>query len=113
MSLQGGRRISPEAAGAVALSDTIKAVYGTTATVLTAPAGDYKMLVMMADVGDWRVRLGSVAGSMPASADPGAAITDGTGGAKIGEGKSLVIPCNGSVTVKGYTATSVLTYWWL
>lgn len=114
MSLQGGRRISPEAAGAVALSDTIKAVVGTTAVAITKPVGDFKLLCLQAAKGDWAIRLGDFHTSgMPAAAVPSVAVTDGTGGWRIPEGRELVIPCTGTVTVKGYASDSALSYFWL
>lgn len=110
--LEGQRVVGVEDLGAIPVSNTVKALVGTTATVLTKPAGA-KLLVLVADKGAWRFRIGSVAGSMPAAVDPAASVTDGTAGVKILEGSKQVLSAPGTVTVKGYNATDVLTYYWV
>jgi hypothetical protein len=91
---------------------SVHSVYGSTATLLTRPTGA-TTLVLMADKGAWRVRVGDhVVSGMPAAADPTASITDGTGAVKIKEGEYVSIPSPAEVTVKGYAGTDALTYFW-
>ena len=111
--LKGQRVIEAEEAGAVALSDSIKAVVGTTATALTRPSGA-RMLVLQADVNGWRVRLGDFHTSgMPSVEFPAASVTDGSAGWYIAAGRTLTLPAAGVVTVKGYAGSSVLSYYWV
>jgi len=111
------RVISIDDAGAIALADEVNVVYGSTATLLTKPARDVKLLVMRADKGSFRVRTGAAAGpvalAMPAAVDPTASISNGSGGWKISEGQELVLPVPDYITVKGYAGTDALSYFWV
>lgn len=96
------------------LAADVNAVYGQTATLLTAPVGA-RLLVLNADKGTWRYALGDRTSSpaMPSTALPAASITDGTGAMMLGEGDRIVLPGPKFVTVKGYAADSALTWYWV
>jgi hypothetical protein len=107
------RKAEADEVGAITLAEDVYTVYGSTATKLTRPAGT-TMLVLHADKGGWRLRMGDrVSAGMPSAVDPGAAITDGTGAIKLKEGDRLVLTAPAEVTVKAYNATDALTYYWL
>lgn len=117
MANYGGQRIiSVEDMGALALSDEVNAVVGTSATKITKPTGALKAkaLVLMSDKGGFRVRRGDfVSSGMPTVEYPTVSVTDGTGGLYIPSGGFVILPAPDQVTVKGYAADSVLTYYWL
>jgi hypothetical protein len=104
--------ISEADVGEVPLDAEVNHVVGTTATTLTRPA-NAKFLVLAADKNAFRLRKGAGA-SMPAQALPAASVTDGTGALYLPEGKTVTLPVfdTTAVTVKGYDAGSVLTYYW-
>ncbi len=56
---QGSRIIAPEDQGAMTLSNDVTQVMGTTAVVISRPAGSPGVLYLAADVGSWRVRPGN------------------------------------------------------
>lgn len=108
------RVISLEAAGAIALASEIQAAVGTTHILALKPTTFVpRFLVMAADKGNWRVRVGDWTGEGDPDEFPASSITDGTSALLIAEGRSLVIPAPDAVTLKGYAADSVLTYYWV
>lgn len=113
--LKGQRVIDLESMGAIALPSEINHVVGTTATLLAKPSETgkqlYRALVLKADKGNWRVRVGDFSASgMPSVDMPTTTQTDAAGAWVLLEGEPLVLPIGTQFTVKGYTATSVLTY---
>jgi hypothetical protein len=200
------QQISLEALGVLPLSDAINNVVGTASTVLVRPSGA-KAIVLMADVGDFRVKLGdntvktisavsgnnltvtghglfngqgpiqlattgslpsglaastdywviyidantiqlatsqantvnstgmavptgsgapvpitlssagtgtnTIVDGMPATESPATTTTDGSGGVLVSQGASPVFSAPSSLTVKGYTSGSVLSYYWI
>ena len=117
--VRGQRIISPEEAGAVALAPAVNSVVGTAVTVLAAPS-NVRFLVLKADNLGFRLRLGDHTGGagsddsvMPATEQPAASITDGTGGWYLAPGEKLVIPAPSKITAKGFAAGSVLSYYWV
>lgn len=115
MSDLGGQRVLPaEALGALPIPDTVDCVVGATATLLTRPTNARTALVLLCDKGGFRVRLGDYhASGMPGAINPGASVTDGSAGVLVAEGASVVLGAPEKITVKGYAADSVLTYYWL
>lgn len=110
--LHGQRVISPEAMQAIALGE-VNVVYGSTATLLTRPAGK-TVLVLRADAGSFRLRLGDhVSTGMPTAFAPGAAISDGTGSWALAANAERIMPAPATMTVKGYAGTDALSYYWL
>lgn len=116
MSLEGQRPLSPEAIGAVPVSDRISHVVGTTATLLTKPAGA-QVLYLVAEKGVFRLRVGDQTSSMPADPYPAATVTNGSGGfllRSVGDqSQGIPMPAPNRVTVKGYSSDAVLSYYWL
>jgi hypothetical protein len=110
MSDYRDRTISLDAAGAVPVAATVNHVYGNTAIKLTRPSGK-SMLVIMAEVGSWRLRLGDHVSSPPAA--PTGNVTNGSGSILLTEGKSLVMPAPRELTVKTAGASNILTYYYL
>lgn len=111
---KGQRVISPEDLGALPIASEINHVVGTNAKKLSRPSPNARVLVLMADKGSWRLRLGDhVASGMPSAVDPTTEVTDGSGAYKVAEGTKHVLAAAGEVTVQGYAATDVLTYYWL
>lgn len=106
------RRADVADVGAISLSDAIFHLKGDVATVLVRPA-NASMLVLIAEVGDWRVKLGDKDDAMPAAYAVAASVVDGTGAHGLPELESVVITAPHQVTVKGYTANDVLTYYWI
>ena len=43
--------------------------------------------------------------------DPAASISDGYGAQKLGAGATMIVSAPSKLTVKGFGATDVLTYW--
>lgn len=116
MSLEGQRPMPPEATGASPVSDKIFHIVGTTATLLTKPLGA-QTLYLTADKGIFRLRVGDHVADMPADPYPSASVTDGSGAfllRAVGDyPQGMAIPAPNRVTVKGYSADSVLSYYWL
>jgi hypothetical protein len=111
--LQAQRVIGLGEAGVVALSDAINHLVGTATTVLARP-GDKTFLVLIAETGNFRARLGShTEPEMPATADIAMAVGDGTGALRLAAGNRTVLPAPKVITVKGYSASDVLTYYWV
>lgn len=95
------------------ISDEINSVVGDTATLIEKPEGNFVALVLMSDNGSFRVRLGDKTAEMPATEFPAASVSDGTSGLLLGPGWWTTLPAPSAVTVKGYAADSVLTYYWI
>lgn len=110
MNYHGQKRATLENSGAVPIPEEIYHVYGSAATVLTrgSPA---RHLVLVAEVGDWRIKPGTF-GSL-SSAAPSASVTDGSGSLLLKEGDQLVIPAPDVISVRGPAAGSILTYFWV
>lgn len=72
----------------------------------TIPGGD------AIDISDVGTSTNKLTGMTVATAKPTAADANGTGCVPLGEGISFTMQAPTSLTVKSYTATSVLTYWW-
>jgi hypothetical protein len=107
------RMLQAEQIGCLPVSDAINHVYGSTATLLEKPTGKHT-LVLVADKGGFRLRVGDyVASGMPSTEYPAAGVTNGSGALYLGQGGVLVMPGPSDVTVKGYAADSVLTYYWI
>jgi hypothetical protein len=105
--------ISQADAGALPIPALVYAYVGTTAKKLDNP-GSKSFLVLIASKGAWNLRLGDfVSSGMPSAVDPASSVTDGTAGVKLPEGGSLVLPVPATVTVKAYSATDALVYYWL
>ena len=104
----------PDLIGALPLAGGVNAVVGVTPTLLTRP-NTAKFLVLMTDRCGFRIRRGNfVSSGMPADEMPAASITDGTGGIYVREGGSVVLSANVPLfTAKGYTAGSVLSYFFI
>jgi hypothetical protein len=99
--------------GILPLAGAVNAVVGVTAVALTKPT-TARFLVLRADKGGFRLRRGDVVADMPAAEFPTTAVTNGSAGWHVAEGQTLTLPDTVSaVTVKGYAATSVLTYYWV
>ncbi len=98
--------------GLLPLESDIFCVVGSTATKLTRPANKTG-IVLIAQAGDWSVRSGDKVGSMPSAYSPVATITNGTGAFPIKEGSCVTIQAPGELTVKGYTSTDALVYYWI
>lgn len=117
MSLAGQYILHPDAIGAVPLSDKIFCIMGAdTPGTLTRPddRDNYQYLVLMADVGDWRIRLGASTLAFPTQLDPDVTDdADGTGGVKLTAGNSLVLPAGSAFNVGAYNPTDVLSYYWV
>lgn len=100
-------------ARALPIPALVYAHVGTTAKKLDNP-GSKRFLVLIASKGSWNLRLGDyVSSGMPSAVDPASSVTDGSAGAKILEGATLVLPCPATLTVKAYNASDALTYYWL
>jgi len=101
------------ALAALPVAGEVHHVVGSTATLLTRPAG-MTMLVLAADKGNWRFRMGDrTSAGMPAAFQPAATVSDGSGAFGIREGARQVFTAAALSTVKGYNADDVLTYYWL
>ncbi len=194
LGFNGQRIISMEDLGALAIASAVNSIVGETETLISKP-GVEDVLVLMADKGGWRVRIGdyvaktftaattdiitdadhgyttgdgpyemtNAGGALPAglavSTDyfivsldddtysvaltlalaqagtvvditdtgtgthtiagmpsvemPATTISNGHGAMFLGEGAGVPLPSPNSITVRGYAATSVLTYFWL
>lgn len=110
-NLRGQSVPSPEALGTLPLASEINSHVGTSKLLITRPAGARTGLVLMADKGSFRVRSGDV--DMPSTLQPAASVTDGTGGLLLSEGAALVLAAPSEVSIQGYAADSVVTYYWL
>lgn len=104
-------------ASAMALSEYIFHHVGIAAKLISIPSeddGGAKLLVLRADKGNWRVRLGDrVATGMPTTENPSVSDVDGTGAWLLKEDETIVIAAPVDITVKGYVGDSVLSYFWL
>ena len=109
---EGQTVLSVHDLGLMAVSDRVYHAYGAVTQVLAKPA-DASSLVLIAEKGTWRTRVGFHAGAMPASATVGAVVADGSGSILLAEGVMMALPAPANVTVRGYAADSVLTYYWL
>jgi hypothetical protein len=70
-------------------------------------------LVLFAEKGDFRMRLGDKTGEGEISAaDPTASVSDGSGSLPIKEGTSLVIPAPDAATVITADTANILSYFW-
>lgn len=87
-------------------------IVGTAATKLDRPSGA-KILMLYAQTGDWNVILGDHVSNMQATADPTASLADGTAAFKLKDGHIIPFRVGASMTVKSYSASNVLTYWWV
>ncbi|CAO3460807.1 hypothetical protein [Azospirillum argentinense] len=113
MSLLGQPVPEPVEVGSLPLSHAINHIVGAVTFLLERPAGA-KHLVLAADRGGWRVRVGAFgADAMPATEYPAGVVNNGTGAYYLPAGSAVTIPAPGLVTVRGYAADSVLTYYWL
>lgn len=119
MTLQG--QVIPSISGvinALALSDRINTVRGVTPTLITNSA-QYNsaltsILVLHAEAGGWRVRLGDhTTSGMPDNEMPLASISDGSGSLYIPAGETKVLSAPRYITVKGFSQDSCLTYYFL
>lgn len=110
MNYHGQRRINIENAGAIPLPQEINHVFGAAATVITR-ATPARFLVLSAEVDGWRLKPGTFP-SLSASA-PSGAVTDGTGSLLLKQGDQLVIPAPDVISVRGPSAGSILTYFWV
>jgi hypothetical protein len=108
---EGQRLIGVESAGAVALSNAINHLVGSTSTLLTRPAGA-TMLVLGCEVGAFRLRVGDHDDTLTGTA-PNTSVTGGSGSWKLAAGDSLVIPAPANITACGGSASDILTYYWL
>lgn len=115
MPLGSVTEITIKDAGVLPLSDSINVVRGATATLLTRPSGlGIGVLVLQGQAGEFNVRVGDyVSAGMPTTADPGAAITNGSGAIRVHENETLKIAAADEVTVKGYDAADALAYYWI
>lgn len=98
----------------IVVGDEVNAHRGRTAKLLAKPSGK-RLLVLMADNGNFRARLGDKtgAGEMPSTYIPESSVTDGSGGVFIPEGRTVTLHAPANITVKGYTDDAVLTYYYL
>lgn len=119
MSDIGGSELPTlDRAGALAISELIYHIVGTTPTYVEKPLeedGGAKFLFLFADRGNWRIRTGDdYSGAMPGTEFPSATeLVNGTGGLLLREGAGLLISAPANFTVKGYAANSVLTFYWM
>jgi len=65
------------------------------------------------DISDVGTSTNTITGMTATVAKPTASDTDGVGSVPLGEGVILTMQAPDKITVKSYTATSVLTYWWV
>lgn len=113
------QRVIPiESMGAVPLPDLIDHVVGTTATLVSKPSetgiSPFTGILLKAERGNWRLRLGDrTSAGMPSVEYPAATQTDDAGSWLLAEGESIVLPALSQLTVKGFAASSILTYGWL
>jgi len=100
--------------GAVgAISNKINTIVGTTATLLTRPDGFVSTLVIVSELHNWRYALGDRTDSMSAAVTgPAYTITDDSGDMLLRAYETARFRVS-SVTVKGYQASSKLTYFWV
>lgn len=116
--LRKQRVIPIESMGAVPLPDIIDHVVGTTATLVSKPAesgiAPFTGILLKAEKGNWRLRLGDrTSEGMPSVEYPAATQSDDQGAWLLAEGESIVLPAMSQLTVKGFAATSILTYGWI
>lgn len=103
-----------EQIGAIPLTEAVNANYGTNAVYIQPPDSDRKNLVLYAQVGSVAIRAGDKTTAMAAITEqPGADITDGSAHVSIKEGAVMVLLAPQGVTLKGFAANSVATYWWV
>lgn len=104
----------PSDIGAIPLTADVNCNYGTNAVFVESPDADRRSLVVYAQEGAVAIRAGDQATAMAGiTANPGADITNGTSHISIAEGSVMVFLAPEGVTLKGFTATSAATYWWV
>lgn len=104
---------TPEDLGITVFPKNINNVVGTTATKLTRPTGK-KILVLMAVKGDWNARNGDfVSSGMPSVFAVTSASTTDTAPFPLHEKEKVTLQAPAEVTVKGYNATDVISYYWI
>lgn len=114
---EGQGAVSIEDTGALAVSNLINhKVGGVTPAVIAQPAGEFLHLVLIAEVGGWRINIGDT--SATGSADltwtiPAADVTDGTGSILMAASDTLVLPAPDSFSCVSLAATDILTYYWI
>jgi hypothetical protein len=103
-----------EQIGAIPFPVNINANYGTETAFIQPPDNDRRNLVVYAQVGSVAIRAGNQTTAMAAiSEQPSADITDGSAHVSIKEGSFMAFVAPEGVTLKGFTGTSVATYWWV
>jgi len=117
MADEFGQRIpSRKELGTAALSANINHVRGVTRAALGPPPTGKYTLIITAEVGGWRMRLGDYSGEGQVVAEdefPAASVSDGSGAYYLAEGKLLPLSAPTQITVQGYDEASVLTYFWI
>jgi hypothetical protein len=111
----GQYKMTPVDLGALPLSDQVNHIVGTAVTLITKPTwtnGRPSGLVLLSENGGFRVAVGDRTATMPTLETPAATVADNTGTLYLGHGGKIVLPGPDTVTIKGYAADSVLTYYW-
>lgn len=109
---QNQTKMTPQELNAMVFPNEISDVVGTTATLLTRPAGA-RMITLMAVKGSWNVREGNrVSAGMPTAFAVTSASTAGEAGYPVHEKDRITIQAPELLTVKGYAGTDVLSYFW-
>jgi hypothetical protein len=111
MSKQGQTILTATELGLLPISDEIQHLKGNTATKLTRPTG-CTSLVVHAEVGVWRFKLGDHEGSF-SYATPSATVDDGTGSCKLDEDEKQAFQAPAEITFVGQDASAILTYYWI
>jgi hypothetical protein len=120
--LYGQRMLSASEIGALPVSNLIYSVVGTTPTLITkpAPAGAdaIQALVIFCEKGSFRIRTGDCSSTgtndMPTLEFPAASeMVEGKGGVYMAAPSQICVPSPSLITVKGYSATSTISYYWL
>lgn len=113
MSTGGSNKPTLDRAGAMALSESMNVLVGSTPLLMERPEGA-TLLVLYAQKGGFTLRLGDfVSSGMPAALDAAASLADGNAGYPINEKQRLVLSAPLEITAKGYAADSALHWYWL
>jgi hypothetical protein len=113
VTIPSQREFTADEVEVLAFPRTVNYVVGTTATKITKPT-NATILVMSAVSGSFQTRNGDfVLSGMPGAFVPAATITNGSGGVPVYQGQILTIQAPPEITIKGYTTTDALMYYFL